>query len=106
MWRGGLLFNSLQQARRGGKTLGVNWGNADSDVRAGVRPPLQENAQMSDAQALMTADGHSAEAETAANEAAREARAEVIEQAEAPKRADAPATKAMTGEQKSAAKDA
>jgi len=52
------------------------------------------------------ADGHSAEAETAANEAAREARAEVIEQAEPPKRADAPAKKELTGAQKSAAKDA
>ena len=33
------------------------------------------------ARALKTADGHSAEAEAAANEAAREARAEIIEQA-------------------------
>ena len=61
---------------------------------------------MSAARALKTADGHSAEAETAANEAAREARAEIIEQAEAPKRADASAKKELTGAQKSAAKDA
>ena len=52
---------------------------------------------MSAARALKTADGHSAEAETAANEAAREARAEIIEQAEAPKRADASAKKELTG---------
>src|SRR5690242_14167505 len=74
--------------------------------RARTRPPLQENAQMSAARAVQMADGHSAEAETAANEAAREARAEVIEQAEPPKRADAPAKKERTGAQKSAAKDA
>ena len=61
---------------------------------------------MSAARALKTADGHSAEAEAAANEAAREARAEIIEQAEAPKRADASAKKELTGAQKSAAKDA
>src|SRR4029079_1405291 len=72
--------------------------------RARARPPLQENAQMSAARALKTADGHSAEAETAANEAAREARAEIIEQAEAPKRPDAPAKKGRTGGKKPPAK--